>query len=306
MDINKKVTSTFKSLGVLKTNEPLKKYTSFKTGGPSDIIIWPKNRDALKEIILLSKNESLPVTVLGGCSNLLVGDKGIRGVVIMLNSMSKIKGRITIEDSGLIYCDAGVRKDEFLRFCVDAGFSGMEFMAGVPGCIGGGIIMNAGTVDGNFADIISSVVCMSSDGVVSMQTIAKEAAGYRTMGIPDRSIVLGGFFRLRKEENRKSVKEKIESILRERMQKHPLDYPSAGSVFKNPPGHSSWKLIDDAGLKGKSIGGARVSELHTNFIINAEKAMSRDIVQLIDYIRETVFLKFNISLDPEIRIIGEF
>jgi UDP-N-acetylmuramate dehydrogenase len=304
--LNKKLITALKTLGILKVNEPLKKYTSFRTGGPADFLIWPKDRNLLREIIAVSSGESLPFTILGGCTNLLVSDKGIRGIVIMLNSESKIKNRIVQEDSGLIYSDAGIRKREFLGFCVNSGYTGMEFMAGIPGCVGGGIIMNAGTADGNFADILDSIICMDKEGDTAVQAIAKDAAGYRTMGLPDRQIVLGGFFRLPKTTDKESVKAKIDGILRERKQKHPLDYPSAGSVFKNPSGHSSWKLINDAGLKGKRIGGARVSELHTNFIINAGGASSLDILRLIDHIKETVYVKFNILLEPEIKLLGEF
>jgi UDP-N-acetylmuramate dehydrogenase len=302
----KKIDNKLKKLGILKANDSLKKYTSFKTGGPADFLIWPKDRASMKEIIIISREESIPVTILGGCTNLLVGDKGIRGVVIMLNSMSKINGRIAPEGSGLIYSDAAVRKDEFLQYCVEAGYEGMEFMAGIPGCIGGGIIMNAGTVDGNFVDILDSVICMSREGEFTARPVDRGTAGYRTMGIPDDYIVLGGLFKVRRTADSEKIKTKIDTILCERRQKHPLDYPSAGSVFKNPAGHYSWKLINDAGLKGKRIGDACVSELHTNFIINAGKAKSLDIVQLIDHVKETVFLKFNINLEPEIKIIGEF
>jgi UDP-N-acetylmuramate dehydrogenase len=304
--INKKLVTALKSLGILKLNEPLKKYTSFKTGGPADFLIWPKDPVSLKEIIAVSRWESLPFTILGGCTNLLVGDKGIRGIVIMQNSESKIKNRIAIEDTGLVYSDAGIRKREFLGFCVNSGYTGMEFMAGIPGCIGGGIIMNAGTIDGNFADILDTIICMDKEGDTAVQAIAKDAAGYRTMGIPDGHVVLGGFFRLPKTTDKSSVKGKIDAILRERKQKHPLDYPSAGSVFKNPSGYSSWKLINDAGLKGKRIGGACVSELHTNFIINTGGASSLDILHLIDHIKETVSSTLNILLEAEIKILGEF
>jgi UDP-N-acetylmuramate dehydrogenase len=303
---NNKLKTTLQSLGILKANEPLKKYTSFKTGGPADFLIWPKDRTSLIEIAALAREESVPVTILGGCTNLLVGDRGIRGIVIMQNSESKIKNRLAIEDSGLVYSDAGIRKKEFLSFCVDAGFTGMEFMAGIPGCVGGGIVMNAGTVDGNFGGVLDSIICMSKDGEVAVQTIARGAAGYRTMGIADGNVVLGGFFKLTRTADKENVKAKIDRLLRERKQKHPLDYPSAGSVFKNPPGNSSWKLIDDAGLKGKRIGGACVSELHTNFIINVRKANSLDILNLINYLKEKVYSKFNIILETEIKILGEF
>ena len=300
------VKNKLNSFGILKADEPLSNYTSFKTGGPADFLIWPKDSDSLKEIIAVSEEESLPVTVLGGCTNLLVGDKGVRGIVVMQNSESDIKNRIEIEDDGLVYSDSGVRKKEFIRFCVEAGFTGMEFMAGIPGCIGGGIVMNAGTVDGNFADILDSIVYMSRDGQITAHTLSRSEAGYRTMGLPEGCIVLGACFRMHKTHDIESVKEKIECILQDRKKKHPLNYPSAGSVFKNPPGHFSWKLINDAGLRGRQIGGACVSDLHTNFIVNAGGASSQDILNLIEHIKEKVNAMFNVSLEPEIRLIGEF
>ncbi len=304
--IDNKTKDILKKLGIVKINEPLKKYTSFKTGGPADIMIWPENRKSLIEIIDISKEQSMPLTVLGGCTNLLVGDRGIRGMALMLNSASKIKGEVNIEGNGLIYADSIIRKDEFIRFCVNAGYEGMEFMAGIPGCIGGGIIMNAGTVDGYFADILESIICMNPDGLVVENTKFKETAGYRAMGLPEDSIVLGGFFKLNKTLNSEKVEIRINDILKERKQKHPLDYPSAGSVFKNPPGHSSWKLINDSGLKGEKIGGACVSELHTNFVINIGNASSQDILNLIDHIKEKVYSIYKITLETEIKIIGDF
>ncbi|MFH0974311.1 MAG: UDP-N-acetylmuramate dehydrogenase [Spirochaetota bacterium] len=294
-------------LGILKINEPLKNYTSFKTGGPADFIIWPNDQNSLKEIILLSREESVTVTLLGGCTNLLVGDKGIRGVVIMQNSASgKIKGKISVQDDGLVYSDAINLKEKFLNYCVDFGYEGMEFMAGIPGCIGGGIVMNAGTIDGNFADILTSISIMNTEGVVTNCSLAKNAAGYRTMGIPKEYIVLGGYFKMQRTPDKEKVKAKIDRLLQERKSKHPLNYPSAGSVFKNPAGYSSWKLVDESGLKGKGIGGARVSELHTNFIINSGNATSLDILTLINLIKETVYNRFKIILEPEIKMVGEF
>jgi UDP-N-acetylmuramate dehydrogenase len=303
---NSKIKSKLNSLGILKLNESLNRYTSFKTGGPADILIWPKDCDSLTEVIEFSKEESLPITILGGCTNLLVGDKGIRGIVIMLNSESEIKNNIQINENGSVYSDSGIRKKEFLRFCVEAGYSGMEFLAGIPGCIGGGIVMYAGTVDGNFSDILDSIVYSTPDGQLRTQKITRDATGYRTMGIPYEYIVIGGIFNLQKSGEIDKVRARIDGIVQERKKKHPLNYPSAGSVFKNPPGHSSWKLINDAGLRGKKIGDACVSELHTNFIINAGKATSVDILNLIDHVKETVSLKFNILLEPEIKLLGEF
>jgi UDP-N-acetylmuramate dehydrogenase len=293
-------------LGILKLGEPMKKYTSYKTGGPADAIIWPDNSSSLRDIVLLAKEHSIPLTVLGGCTNLLVGDKGIRGIVIMLNSAGRGDGVIKTGSNGLVYADSSVKKDRFIAYCVNEGYEGIEFMSGIPGCLGGGIIMNAGTIDGYFAGIMETIVCMDFNGCIAENIEFKQKAAYRTMGLPEDSIVLGSFFRLKKTTDIDKVKDKINTLLKERRIKHPLDFPSAGSVFKNPPGYSSWKLVNDSGLKGKGIGGACISELHTNFIINKCNATSMDIMNLINHVKETVLSKYKITLETEIKFIGEF
>ncbi len=306
IDIKKDIIERFGKLGNLKLSEPLSNYTSFKTGGPADVLISPYNTDFLKEILLIAAEKSLPITIIGGCSNLLVGDKGIRGVVVKLSEVEGIKGKIEITKDGLVYSDAIIKKKDFIRFCVDEDFAGMEFMAGIPGCIGGGIIMNAGISDSVFVDILDSIVYMDKNGNVSTKKITRDMASYRSLNIENDTIVLGGFFSLNRSHDTVKVKKKIEANISDREIKHPLDWPSAGSVFKNPPGRSSWQLIDEAGLKGKKIGGAVVSDLHTNFIINVDSATSSDIRDLVNHVKDTVYSKFNVMLETEIRFLGEF
>ncbi|MBN2040162.1 MAG: UDP-N-acetylmuramate dehydrogenase [Spirochaetes bacterium] len=293
------------NLGTLKTNEPLKKYTSFKTGGPAEYMIWPKDRSALKDIILICGDNSIDLTVLGGCSNLLVSDAGIKGIVVMMNSFHS-KADIKLTEEGTVYSDSGVDKKDFLKFCVDSGFQGMEFIAGIFGCVGGGIAMNAGTADGAFAEILQSIEYMNSKGEIINKPVSSDMFGYRKLQMPGCSIILGGYFKLEKADNTVNIQSRINDILKERKSKHPLNYPSAGSVFKNPDGYSSWKLVDEAGLKGKSIGGARVSDLHTNFIINNSGATSEDILNLINEIKEVILNKYNIKMETEIRVLGDF
>ncbi len=306
IDIEKDTTDKLEKLGIMRLNEPLLKYTSFKIGGPADILIRPYDSDSLKEILLIAGEKSLPLTIIGGCSNLLVGDKGIRGMVVRLSEDDSIKGKIEIDKNGLVYADAMIKKENFIRFCQDKGFRGMEFMAGIPGCIGGGIIMNAGTDESVFVDILDSIVYMDESARIVTKEITDDMAHYRSMEIAKGAVISGGFFRLQKHNNIDEVRKKIEANINERRSKHPLDWPSAGSVFKNPPGFSSWKLIDEAGLKGKRIGGAMVSDIHTNFIINVDNATSADIHNLVEHIRERVCSKFNVTLETEIRELGEF
>ncbi|HXK65254.1 MAG TPA: UDP-N-acetylmuramate dehydrogenase, partial [Spirochaetota bacterium] len=204
-----------------------------------------------------------------------------------------------------VVVDAKVTKKRFVEEAIEHGLAGMEFMAGIPGCIGGGVIMNAGTTMGTFSDIITDITCYTADG--TLLTVANTSLfSYRKSMLPEGAIVISARCTLNIADNPEDVKNTVKEILRERKNKHPLDYPSAGSVFKNPDGHASWKLINDAGLRGYSIGGAKVSELHTNFIVNTGKATAMDIKHLVEFIQETVHKLYDINLEPEIRFIGEF
>ena len=294
-----------KKYGVVRQNDPLSGYTTFHTGGPADILIYPDNTGSLAEIVAFARNESCPLNVIGGGSNLLVGDRGIRGIVIRMSD-DDVKKKNIRREGDTVYCDATTKKHDFIEFSTDAGLAGFEFMAGIPGCIGGGIMMNAGTDVGSFADILDRIVLVCGDGSVREVEFSRSMSSYRKMNIPEGDIVAGAFFRLRRADNPEEVKSRVESTINERKMKHPLDFPSAGSVFKNPEGYFSWRLINDAGLKGRRIGGAMVSEKHTNFIINAGGATSWDIRELIDLIREEVRKKFGIFLEPEVKMLGEF
>ncbi len=294
------------SLGTARFNEPLKNYTTFKCGGNADILIYPEKRENISKIIKAAWEERVPVTVIGGGSNLLVGDKGIRGIVLRISDDSLVSSTLSIRDDGIIYADASVPKDKFIDFVIEAGYKGIEFMAGIPGSMGGGIIMNAGTDTGSFIDILHSVKIVSEKGEEKCISAESDMSSYRSFDAGKGSIVTGGYFNLSKTNSRENLRKRVDAILQERKLKHPLHLPSAGSVFKNPEGFSSWKLIDDAGLKCKRIGGAMVSDMHTNFIVNVENASSADIKSLIEDIQETVYRMFEVKLETEIRMIGEF
>ncbi|MCP4136576.1 MAG: UDP-N-acetylmuramate dehydrogenase [bacterium] len=309
MDYTPHLIKTLNSLGTLKANEPLKNHTTFKTGGPADILIHPSSRESTAEILQIAEKEGIPVTVIGGGSNLLVGDRGIRGIVICLSGAGKAAPALYSKNEGVIYADAGIQKEDFINYAIDEGYEGVEFMAGIPGCMGGGIIMNAGTNLGSFIDILDRVDIIDKKGAFRTMPVTREMFSYRRFDPGEAgtdAIITGGYFKLPGAADPRAIRKTVDDILSERSQKHPLSYPSAGSVFKNPEGHSSWKLIDNAGLKGKRIGGAMVSELHTNFIINREEATSRDIRDLIELVREKVEEQFNVWLETEIRMIGEF
>ena len=290
--------------GRVYTHIPMSKFTTFKVGGPADILIEPYNNDTIPSIVTIAKQVKMPVAVIGGGSNIVVGDKGIRGLVLRIGSSDDTPGAIIIQDA-IVTVDARSTKKFFVNQSLEHGLEWMEFMSGIPGCIGGGIVMNAGTAMGTFSDIVSRITFYNMDG--TLQTIGNETLfSYRKSMLPDEAIVISAECKLKYARNMQDVKKTVKEILIERKNKHPLDYPSAGSVFKNPDGHSSWKLINDAGLRGYGIGGAEVSRLHTNFIINTGKATALDIKHLVEFIQETIFKLYAIHLEPEIRFIGEF
>lgn len=300
-----KLIETLKHCGHLTVDAPLSDFTTFQTGGPADILVEPRDCASVKKVIQLAREEGLQLTVMGG-SNLLVGDKGIRGIVLCFSEKSPGCTRIVINEEGLIYADASVSKERFIRFALDNSFEGVQFMTGIPGSIGGGIKMNAGTFMGCFIDILKRVAVIDRNGDMKEVDVNLEMSDYREMNLGEYVAITGGYFKLPEANDSEKAKNEVEEILADRETKHPLDFPSAGSVFKNPPGHSSWELVDRAGLKGCRVGGARVSEKHTNFVINYEKATSQDIRSLIELIQETVYRKFRIKLETEIKMIGEF
>jgi UDP-N-acetylmuramate dehydrogenase len=306
MKIPEPVIKALSEWGLVKENEPLKNYTTYRTGGPADVIVVPRKNDYVSRIVKIAGEGRLPLTVIGGGSNLLVGDKGIEGIVMRLCEDDSRRPEMTILEDGTLYADAIGSKENFIAFAAHAAFSGMEFMAGIPGCIGGGILMNAGTSMGSFVDIVKDIDIVDTSGTCRIIAIDKAKSSYRKMNIGEGNIITGARFRLSRADDPSAIRNKIEEILADRKMKHPLNYPSAGSVFKNPEGHYSWKLIDDAGLKGAMIGGACVSDLHTNFIINVNHATSQDIKDLINLARDTVRKKFGIELEPEIKMIGVF
>jgi len=294
------------TLGTVLRDEPMSGHTTFRVGGPAQVLVFPSGPRAAGDAVRLIRESRIPFTVIGGGSNLLVGDRGIPGITLSLGADGGWKGAIRREEDGTVYADATVLKEDFIAWCLDQGLEGTDFMAGIPGCLGGGIVMNAGTFMGNFADVLVKIGLITADGAMKTQEVRPDMAHYRCMDLEENSIVTGGWFRLLQSSDTAPARARIRAILDDRGSKHPLQYPSAGSVFKNPEGLSSWKLIDDAGLKGHRIGGAMVSTLHTNFIVNYDRASAGDIRALIEHVQETVSRRFKVSLHPEVRMVGEF
>jgi len=290
-----------------KKDFPLSNYTTFKTGGPAQFLVQTKDVKKISQIVSLTNSFNIPLTVIGGGSNLLISDEGISGLTLrMFNDTPVDTKDLYIMGDGKIYASASVKKENFIDFAISNGFDGIQFMAGVPGTIGGGIFMNAGTFLGTFVNITKQVEIVDSNGKIKTIDISEKISSYRDMNIEKNSIITGGIFNLPKSNNSKNIQKEVDELLNDRANKHPLNYPSAGSVFKNPEGFSSWKLVNDAGLKGVSIGGAKVSEKHTNFIINNNNATSKDIYNLIQHIQKIVLKKFNVSFETEIKFLGNF
>lgn len=302
IDIPDSIIRELSLLGNCHVEFPMSAVTTFKTGGIADYLLEPFDETSAASAVSILKSGNIEFHVIGGGSNLLVSDSGLRGVVIRFaNDNASIRAV-----DGSIYSSSSVSKERFISGAIELGFGGVEFMAGIPGTIGGGIYMNAGTYMGSFSDILRKIRVADYRGNIREVEVTCESSGYRFMEIPDDSVILGGFFSLPESESREDVRRRVDEIIADRWKKHPMEFPSAGSVFKNPDGHSSWKLINDSGLKGFTVGGAMVSEKHTNFIINRGNALSSDIYSLVKHIQETVYSRFSVKLETEIRIMGEF
>lgn len=281
-------------------NEPLSHYTYTKTGGPADVLVFPKNRHELEAILDYARQNECPWLVLGNASNLIVRDGGIRGIVILLSEMNNV----TVNGTH-VTAEAGAKLIDTTYKALDAQLSGMEFACGIPGSIGGAIYMNAGAYGGEMVDVVESVDVLYEDGTIHTLTNEEMNFSYRHSAIQEmKAIVLSATFKLARDEY-KIIKEKMDELTFLRESKQPLEYPSCGSVFKRPEGHYTGPLIIEAGLQGLRWGGAQVSEKHAGFIVNIDHATATDYIELIHHIQEVVKEKFDVTLETEVRIIGE-
>ncbi|MBE7023228.1 MAG: UDP-N-acetylmuramate dehydrogenase [Ruminococcaceae bacterium] len=283
-------------------NEPMSHHTTFKIGGTADWFLTPRTEEQLSEVLKLLHKNNLSFFVLGNGSNLLVGDKGIRGVVLCL-----CKKMERIEACGdEIYAEAGAILSRVSNVALAAGLEGTEFSSGIPGTVGGAVYMNAGAYEHEMKEIIKSVRYMDMTGKIFESDCEECSFGYRTSKFSKGDyIILGCTLKLRKG-NSEEIRTRIADYTQRRVSKQPLEKPSAGSTFKRPEGHFAGGLIEKAGLKGYSIGGAQVSEKHAGFVINTGTATAKDVLDLIEFIKKTVFEKFGVELEPEVKLIGEF
>ena len=282
--------------------EPMKKHTTFRLGGPADFFLCPSDVNQIPEIIHICREEGIPWFVLGNGSNLLVSDQGYRGVVIQIY---KNMNQITVKGTR-IYAQAGALLSAVSKKAMEAGLTGMEFASGIPGTLGGAAVMNAGAYGGEMKDILVSVTVLTDEGEQKVLKAEELNLGYRTSIIKERGyIVLDGVLQLQ-AGNRDAIKTRMEELKVQRVTKQPLEYPSAGSTFKRPEGYFAGKLIEDAGLRGYRVGGAQVSEKHCGFVINTGDAATSDVVQLIHNVQNIIWNKFKVKLEPEVKFLGDF
>lgn len=287
-------------------NHELAPYVAYQIGGPSDILVFPQTERDLLSVWTLAKKFHLPVTIIGTGTNLLVDDEGIRGVTMHFkNSFKEIKILREEKDTVLIECGGGTLKPDLLEWAIQKGFTGLEFSSGVPGTIGGGIFMNAGTKYGSYGDILREVLFFSFEtGKPLRVKTHSENFGYRHQSLVSKETLVVNTVMELKRGNSETIRTEVNRIIQERAEKQPLDFPSCGSTFKNPPGYSAGRLIEKAGLKGLCVGGAEISLKHANFILNKNRATSRDIQTLIKIIQKRVWEAFQVPLECEVILLG--
>lgn len=287
--------------GCLFFDEPMKKHTSFRIGGQAEILVLPQTNSQIIAVIDYARRQQIPYIIMGNGTNLLVKDGGIRGIVIKL---AKNFGRISLRGQEM-NAQAGASLNGAAELACRKGLKGLEFAAGIPGTFGGAVSMNAGAYDGEMKDVITSATVLKQDNAIEVWSAEELGFAYRkSRVITEGAVLLEVTLHLEKDDPAK-IRERMNHLLSLRKAKQPLQYPSAGSTFKRPPGHYAGALIEKAGLKGFRIGDAQVSPLHAGFIINLGNATARDVIRLIEAIQEAVLTQFGILLEPEVRIVGE-
>ena len=284
------------------TDEPMKQHTTFKIGGPADYFLLPETGEDVGEIIKICRKTDTPYFILGNGSNLLVGDGGYRGAVIQVyRNMSAV----TVEGT-TITAQAGALLSAVAAAAKNASLTGFEFAGGIPGTVGGAAVMNAGAYGGEMKDVLVEVTVMDAEGKIFAIPAEKLELGYRTSVIKKAGyIVLEAKIRLKKGDQ-EAIRERMKELTIQRTTKQPLEYPSAGSTFKRPEGYFAGKLVMDSGLRGYQVGGARISEKHCGFVINAGDATAKDVRTLMDNVRDIVYEKYGVTLEPEVKFLGEF
>ena len=278
----------------------LENYTTFKIGGPADIFVTPDDYESVAEVVIFAKRYEIPFFYLGNGSNVLVKDRGYRGIIINFSKLNKI-----FLDGNNIIAQSGASLKDVSNFALENSLTGLEFACGIPGTVGGASAMNAGAYYGEVKNVIESILMVNGHDEIRRVYVDELNFGYRkSLLLQENYAALEVCYSLT-PGNYDTIKNRIDELTRWRTDKQPLDVPSAGSTFKRPEGHYTGKLIQDAGLKGYSLGGAQVSPKHAGFVINSNNATAEDVIELISYIKKSIKDIYGIELSPEVRIIGE-
>jgi UDP-N-acetylmuramate dehydrogenase len=284
----------------IKVDEPMKNHTSFKVGGPADILVTPEAIEEVKAVIKICIENGVKYYLVGNGSNLLVRDGGIRGVVIKLSKLNKIE-----VEGNKIVAQSGASLNKVAKVALDSGLKGFEFASGIPGSIGGASAMNAGAYDGEMSMVLESMLAIDNNGELLTLTKDEMELSYRSSAILKHGYTVVSVTINLQIGDKEVIKARMDTLAKRRSDKQPLEYPSAGSTFKRPEGHFAGKLIEDCGLKGTCVGDAQVSEKHSGFIINKKNASAQDILNLILLVQHEVEEKFGVQLHTEVRIWGE-
>lgn len=279
----------------------MSKHTTFRIGGKADLFVSADEK-SLPQLLKEAADEKIPVTIIGNGSNLLVGDGGIRGLVI---EIGKGMDKIEISDN-IMTVGAGTLLSKAANTAAEHGLSGMEFAAGIPGSVGGAVVMNAGAYGGEMKDIIMDVDVITREGEYRRLTLEELELSYRHSCIIENEYIVVRARLMLQEKDEAQIRLVMEDLKNRRIEKQPLNFPSAGSTFKRPEGYFAGKLIMDAGLRGYSVGGAQVSEKHCGFVVNKGGATASDVVKIMNDVRDKVMEEFGVELEPEVKMIGEF
>ncbi|MCR4594998.1 MAG: UDP-N-acetylmuramate dehydrogenase [Clostridiales bacterium] len=297
----KDISDLARSLGAeVIENADLSQFTSFRTGGKASLMLFPQTVDSLLKIISKCRESSVKYFILGNGSNIIAPDEGYDGVIIRFD---RNFSHIEMIDDCTVFCQAGAPLKSLCLFALEHSLSGLEFAFGIPGSLGGAVFMNAGAYGGEMKDVLFRVTHI--DGELKAGYFEKDELdlGYRHSVYSDNGYIITGAYLKMKKEDPELIRQKMDENMQKRRDKQPLEYPSAGSTFKRPEGYFAGALIEQSGLKGKSIGGAQVSEKHAGFIINKDNATSADILKLIEFVKNTVYKDSGVMLEPEVRIL---
>jgi UDP-N-acetylmuramate dehydrogenase len=289
----------------LRLAEPLARYTSMKIGGPADIFIAVETRSALASVLGLLRRHDTPVCLLGNGSNVLISDRGVRGAVLQLTA--DFRKAVWLEEGDFVRVRVGAAHPvtQLVREAARKGYAGLEFAEGIPGTVGGALVMNAGAYGSEFETIIEQVEALTADGQMMTLSRAQMTFTYRDSHLPDGTVVIGVTMRLRKGEPAQ-VSSKLRELVSKRKSSQPSGLPNSGSMFRNPPGDYAGRLIEAAGLKGKRHGQAQIAERHANFIVNLGGAKAEEVRQLMELARSEVRRQFGVALVAEVKLLGEW